>query len=102
MVIAQNAEFTVLEIVAACGRSASDIGRRISARRKAGLISGRKIHCSGSGNCPFVYTYDEVKQILWNPKNERNGSSRRRDAETDPQRVAALRHQLVTDGFTVT
>lgn len=93
-----NAEFTVPEIAEASGKALSDIGKRINVRKQAGMITGRRIPNHRGG--PMVYTYEEVKVILRNLKGEMK-SAKRESPETDPNMIAALRHQLRTDGFQV-
>lgn len=90
--------FTIAEIAEATGRTYNDISLRIRRHHEAGNIPDRP---RGKRGSPALYSYEEVKTILW-PVRAVQKDERGPDApELDEAKVRWLRHQLQTDGFTV-
>ena len=99
MVIAPNATFTAAEIAQASGRTLGDIESRIVRRTKAGLLGDLRAY--GHRGRPLrLFDYEDVKCILRKTKDIPFELDRE-DYAPDPVRIQALRHQLVTDGFTI-
>lgn len=89
--------FTADEISAATGKSQSYISAQITRRKAAGLLNERP---KGKKGAPALYSYDEVKVILY-PMPRGRPPTPRTDFGPDPQRIALLRQQLRTDGIAV-
>ena len=87
--------FTMAEISEASGFSMTALQSRIAERTTAGYIEARP---RGRKGRPAVYTYDEIKMILF-PMPKGQQPVARTNFEPDPFRIAALARQLKTDGL---
>ena len=87
--------FTMAEISEASGLSMTALQTRIAERTTAGHIEARP---RGRKGRPAVYTYDEIKIILF-PMPKGQQPVFRTNFEPDPFRIAALARQLKTDGL---
>ena len=99
MDITRNAFFTMVEIAQASGRSEDDIAQRVKRRTTMGIL--KPIYVPGLRGRPRVFTYDDVKTILWKVKDTGHPAMTRTDLTPDPDLIYALRHQLQTDGFRI-